>query len=78
MAEPSILQVFVFREGIYVGSEVFTEPEIVIGSGEGVDLHLEDAAVEASHAILKHERGETSTQHGQGVSHAHRPARVRG
>ncbi len=54
MTEPSVLQVFVFRAGQYVGSEIFTEEEIVIGCGEGVDLALDDAAVAANHAILSH------------------------
>lgn len=54
MTEPSVLQVFVFKAGNYVGSEVFTEDEIVIGSGDGVDLALDDAAVANNHAILSH------------------------
>jgi len=57
MSQP-LLQVFVFRSGSYVGSEVFTEPEIVIGSGEGVDLYLEEAA--ANHAILNRNDGQAT------------------
>jgi hypothetical protein len=54
MPESSVLQVFVFKAGQYVGSEVFTEEEIVIGSGSGVDLALDDEEVAANHAILSH------------------------
>ncbi len=54
MAVP-VLHVFVFRDGAYVGSEVFTEPELVVGSGEEADLRLDDGAVDDAHAILSRE-----------------------
>jgi FHA domain-containing protein len=60
MSEASVIQVFVFREGNYVGNEVFTEPEIVIGNGEGVDLSLDDDAVAHNHALLSHENGQAT------------------
>src|SRR5438552_5976291 len=56
----SVIQVFVFREGNYVGNEVFTEPEIVIGHGDGVDLSLEDELVAYNHALLSHENGQAT------------------
>ena len=54
MSQP-VLQVFVFREGNYVGSELFVEPELVLGSGEGADLVIPDSAVGDAHAILARE-----------------------
>ena len=48
----SILQVFVFRDGAYVGSELFADSEIVVGRGDDVDLLLSDAAVAPSQAVL--------------------------
>ena len=60
MTEGSILQVFVFRAGAYVGSELFTEPELVVGRGEGADLLLDDDLVANSHAILAHENGQAT------------------
>ncbi|MEQ8984117.1 MAG: FHA domain-containing protein, partial [Deltaproteobacteria bacterium] len=55
MSSASVLQVFVFRDGEYVGSEVFVEPEIMVGRGQDVDLYLDDEMVAPSHAILTHE-----------------------
>jgi hypothetical protein len=60
MSEPSVIQVYVFRDGEYLGSEVFAEPEISIGSGQTVDLHLNDPHVGAQHAVL-HNAGAQST-----------------
>ncbi|MBK6684073.1 MAG: AgmX/PglI C-terminal domain-containing protein [Deltaproteobacteria bacterium] len=60
MSEPSVLQVFVFRDGAYVGNEIFTEPEITIGRGPGVDLALDDDQVAPQHAVLAHERGQAT------------------
>jgi pSer/pThr/pTyr-binding forkhead associated (FHA) protein len=60
MSESPVLQVFVFREGNYVGNEVFTEPEIVIGRGDGVDLALDDDLVAYNHALITHENGQAT------------------
>lgn len=46
------LQVFVFRDGDYVGSEIYPDRETVIGSGPQVDLQLADPAVANSHALM--------------------------
>ena len=51
----SVLQIFVFQDGIYVGSELFTEPEVVVGSGDEADLHLSDASLGESHAVISRE-----------------------
>lgn len=56
MSEP-VLQVFVFRDGAYIGSEVFSEPELVVGNGEGSDLKVNDAEVGDAHAIVAREGG---------------------
>jgi hypothetical protein len=58
MAEASVLQVFVFRDGNYVGNEVFTEPEVLIGHGDNVDLFLDDEFVGPNHALLAHGGGQ--------------------
>ena len=60
MSEPSVIQVYVFRDGEYLGSEVFAEPEINIGSGQAVDLFLDDPRVAARHAVL-HNAGSQSS-----------------
>lgn len=53
----SVLHIFVFRDGAYVGSEVFLEPELVVGNGDGADLCLEDPNIGDAHAILGREAG---------------------
>mgnify|MGYP006293155315 CR=1 FL=1 len=60
MSSPSVLQVFVFRSGQYVGSEIFPEPEIVIGSSDGADLHIDDEGVAPNHAILNNKEGKAT------------------
>ena len=60
MSPPSVLQVFVFRAGQYVGSEIFTEPQIVIGSGPGSGLLLDDPTVASDHAVLSHADGQAT------------------
>jgi hypothetical protein len=37
------------RDGLLVGTEVFVPGQYTLGSGEGVDLKLEDPGVAASH-----------------------------
>ena len=48
----AILQVFVFRDGEYVGSEVFANGEVTVGRSDTSDLILEDQMVAPSQAIL--------------------------
>ncbi|MBX2813259.1 MAG: AgmX/PglI C-terminal domain-containing protein [Myxococcales bacterium] len=35
-----VLQLFVFRKDVYIGSEVFTKSELLIGSRENVDIYI--------------------------------------
>ena len=51
----SVLQVFLFRDGAYVGSEVFSENELVVGSGDEADLVVNDDFVGDAHAIIARE-----------------------
>ena len=53
-----LLQIFVFRDGAYVGNEVYTDSEILIGTADGVDLHLDDDLVSPRHAVIKQENGQ--------------------
>ncbi|MEM7677518.1 MAG: FHA domain-containing protein, partial [Myxococcota bacterium] len=48
----TILQVFVFRDGEYVGNEVFPSGEVVVGTGPSADLHLDDPSIAAEQALL--------------------------
>ena len=57
MAESAVLQVFVFRNGEYIGSEMYPESEIRIGSGPDVQLHLDDARIAPLHALISHGQG---------------------
>lgn len=50
-----LLQIFVFRDGAYVGNEVYTDSEVLIGRSDGVDLVLDDDLVSPRHAIIKQE-----------------------
>lgn len=59
-SSPSVLQVFVFRGEAYVGSEVFTEPEIVIGNSDSVTLYVDDQSIGSEHAVLSHKNGQAT------------------
>ena len=48
----SILQVFVFRDGAYVGNEVFPNGEVTLGRSHDADLVLEDQHVAPNQAVL--------------------------
>ncbi len=56
----ALLQIFVFRDSEYVGSEVFVESEVVIGRGDDAQLRLDESGIAAHHALLKHEEGQVS------------------
>ena len=51
----TILQVFVFREGEYVGSEIFAAGEVMIGRGDDADLMLDDSAIAPAQAVLRYD-----------------------
>lgn len=52
-----VIQIFVFRDGAYVGSEMFTEPELVVGNGDDADLRLDDPDMGDAHVIIGREAG---------------------
>ncbi len=49
----TILQVFVFRDGAYVGNEVFEGGDIMLGRAGQSHLILDDGSVAASQAVLR-------------------------
>jgi hypothetical protein len=63
-AQPSVLQIVIMRDGLLVGTEVFVPGQYTLGSGEGVDLKLEDPGVAASHAFLYFQNGKAAIQDG--------------
>ena len=54
------------RDGLLVGTEVFVPGQYTLGSGDGVDLRLDDASVSASHAVLYFQNGRAAIQDGGG------------
>jgi outer membrane biosynthesis protein TonB len=54
----------ILRDGLLVGTEVFVPGQYTIGSGDGVDLRLDDASVAPSHATLYFQNGRAAIQDG--------------
>ncbi|MFT3709951.1 MAG: AgmX/PglI C-terminal domain-containing protein [Archangium sp.] len=52
------------RDGLLVGTEVFVPGQYTLGSGDGVDLKLDDPSVAASHATLYFQNGRAAIQDG--------------
>jgi pSer/pThr/pTyr-binding forkhead associated (FHA) protein len=50
--DSSVLQVFIFRDGRFWGTECFNQSNIVIGRSPEVDLELEDDVISRSHAAV--------------------------
>lgn len=63
-AQPTVLQVVIMRDGLLVGTEVFVPGQYTLGSGEGVDLKLDDPSVGANHAHLFFQNGRAAIQDG--------------
>ncbi len=57
-----MLQVVILRDGLLVGTEVFVPGQYTLGSGEGVDLKLDDPTVAAAHASLFFQNGRAAIQ----------------
>ncbi len=51
--EPTVLQVFVFKDGRFFGTECFVEPQIVMGRSPDADLLLDDDLTSRSHASVE-------------------------
>jgi outer membrane biosynthesis protein TonB len=60
--QPAVLQVVILRDGLLVGTEVFVPGSYTLGSAPDADLRLDDATVDASHAILYFQNGKAAVQ----------------
>jgi hypothetical protein len=60
--QPSVLQVVILRDGLLVGTEVFVPGQYVLGSGDSVDLKLDDPSVLPTHATLYFQNGRAAIQ----------------
>ncbi|MBN1959378.1 MAG: FHA domain-containing protein [Deltaproteobacteria bacterium] len=49
----AVLQVFVFKDGEFIGTDLFTQREVVIGRDATADLLLESGSVSRRHAIFE-------------------------
>ena len=68
--QQTVLQVVILRDGLLVGTEVFTPGSYVLGSDAAADLRLDDASVAPRHAVLYFQNGRAALQDsgsGQGV-----------
>jgi len=59
---PAVLQVVILRDGLLVGTEVFVPGTYTLGSGDSVDLRLDDPAVKPQHATLYFQGGRVAVQ----------------
>ncbi|MBI5543480.1 MAG: hypothetical protein HY901_06295, partial [Deltaproteobacteria bacterium] len=64
MADASVLQVVIFREGTLVGTEVFLPGEYAVGSDPGCELVLTDEVVGRCAAFLSFREGKITLQDG--------------
>ena len=60
--QQAVLQVVILRDGLLVGTEVFTPGTYALGSDPSADLRLEDASVAARHAVLYFQNGRAAVQ----------------
>jgi outer membrane biosynthesis protein TonB len=60
--QPAVLQVVILRDGLLVGTEVFVPGSYTLGSSADADLRLDDAAVDAAHAVLYFQNGKAAVQ----------------
>lgn len=52
----AVLQVFIFKDGEFVGNEIFIEHTVVVGRDKaGADLVLDSEHVSRAHAIIEHD-----------------------
>ncbi|NOZ88182.1 MAG: FHA domain-containing protein [Deltaproteobacteria bacterium] len=52
-----VVQVFIFREGRFWGTELFAQQQIIMGRSPDVDLQLDDDVVSRTHAAMSLEAG---------------------
>ncbi|WP_309896538.1 AgmX/PglI C-terminal domain-containing protein [Archangium sp.] len=60
--QQAVLQVVILRDGLLVGTEVFTPGTYALGSDPSADLRLEDASVAGRHAVLYFQNGRAAVQ----------------
>ncbi|MBN2495260.1 MAG: AgmX/PglI C-terminal domain-containing protein [Deltaproteobacteria bacterium] len=51
-SESSVLQIFIFKDGRFWGTECFAQREVVLGRDTDVDLRLDDEIVSRTHAAV--------------------------
>ncbi len=55
---PAVLQVHIFRDGEFMGTDIFAERQIIIGRDpDEADLVLESSQVSRKHAIIENDGG---------------------
>ncbi|HSI06050.1 MAG TPA: FHA domain-containing protein, partial [Myxococcota bacterium] len=60
---PAVLQVHIFRDGEFLGTDVFAERQIVVGRDpDEADLVLESSQVSRRHAIIENEGGRVTVR----------------
>ncbi|MBC7792512.1 MAG: AgmX/PglI C-terminal domain-containing protein [Clostridia bacterium] len=60
---PAVLQVHIFRDGEFLGTDVFSERQIVVGRDpDESDLVLESSQVSRKHAIIENDNGKLSVR----------------
>lgn len=60
---PAVLQVHIFRDGDFLGTDVFNERQIIIGRDpDEADLVLESSQVSRKHAIIENDNGKLSVR----------------
>ncbi|PTL81944.1 AgmX/PglI C-terminal domain-containing protein [Vitiosangium sp. GDMCC 1.1324] len=60
--QQTVLQVVILRDGLLVGTEVFTPGSYALGSDPSSDLRLDDATVAPRHAVLYFQNGRAAIQ----------------
>ncbi len=60
--QQAVLQVVILRDGLLVGTEVFTPGTYALGSDPASDLRLDDASVAPRHAVLYFQNGRAAIQ----------------
>lgn len=60
---PAVLQVHIFRDGEFLGTDVFAEKQIVVGRDpDEADLVLESSQVSRRHAIIENDGGKVTVR----------------
>lgn len=60
--QQTVLQVVILRDGLLVGTEVFTPGTYALGSDASADLRLDDVSVAPRHAVLYFQNGRAALQ----------------